>query len=42
MLSINPNNRPSAKEALNHMWFKCDQAIIQNLLAANENIIKRT
>ena len=38
MLEKNPDQRPSAKEALGHLWFKQDEKILQELLLMN-NIV---
>ncbi len=36
MLAVNPDQRPSAEEALQHPWFKQDKEIISDLIAFNE------
>lgn len=36
MLQPNPENRPSAREALQHQWFHSDKDIIRDLLQMNE------
>jgi serine/threonine protein kinase len=41
MLRSDPSKRPTAKECLQHPWFKCDEVIISDLLSANENITKK-
>ena len=35
MLEIDPDNRPTPKEALKHPWFKCDIGILKRLLKMN-------
>lgn len=36
MLEADPDKRPSAKESLMHEWFKCDKAVLKELLRAND------
>ena len=36
MLEKDPEDRPTPKEALKHDWFKCDNAILKNLLTIND------
>jgi serine/threonine protein kinase len=32
MLVMDPEDRPTPKEALKHEWFRCDKANLKNLL----------
>lgn len=32
MLEVNPEERPTPKQALKHPWFKCDKVVLKNLL----------
>ena len=41
LLSVNPALRPSAKEALNHDWFKCDRDLLSNLLRINDTLAQQ-
>ncbi len=36
MLEVDPEERPTPKEALKHPWFKCDKDILKNLLNMND------
>ncbi len=36
MLKSNPDERPTAREALSHQWFNNDKDIIRDLLQMNE------
>jgi serine/threonine protein kinase len=38
MLEADPEDRPTAKQALRHHWFKCDKQVIKDLLSYNEVI----
>lgn len=40
LLTIEPELRPSAREALSHEWFDNDREVIAALLRANDNLIK--
>ena len=35
MLEATPNERPTAKQALTHSWFKCDKQVLRDLLLYN-------
>jgi serine/threonine protein kinase len=41
MLSKDPKERVSTKEALNHAWFNEDQSIIQSLLTLNKKLASK-
>lgn len=41
MLEIDPEDRPTPKEALKHSWFKCDKDILKNLLNMNDKMRKQ-
>lgn len=36
MLQADPDNRPSAHEALSHEWFCCDKVVLNKLLLLND------
>jgi len=36
MLEVDPDDRPTPKEALKHPWFKGDKGILKNLLNMND------
>lgn len=38
MVSKDPANRPTAKEALLHPWFMCDKAVLKELLQMNNMV----
>ena len=38
MLQSDPEKRPTASQALEHEWFKCDRLIIGELLHVNQAI----
>ena len=38
MLQSDPDKRPTAQQALEHEWFKCDRLIIGELLNVNQAI----
>ena len=38
LLEVEPEHRPTAREALEHPWFSGDETIIQDLLKANDNL----
>lgn len=35
MLEAEPEDRPTAKQALRHHWFKCDKQVLRDLLLYN-------
>ena len=35
MLEADPKDRPTPQKALSHAWFKCDHAILKDLVAYN-------
>ncbi|TNV86407.1 hypothetical protein FGO68_gene4970 [Halteria grandinella] len=37
MLNVNPDQRPSAEECINHAWFQKDREALQNSLFINKN-----
>jgi serine/threonine protein kinase len=39
LIKVDPNLRPSAREALMHPWFKVDKNIIRNLLSINDQLM---
>ena len=42
MIEAEPENRPSAKQALKHPWFTIDKHIIKELLAVNTLICSKS
>lgn len=38
MLEAEPDDRPTAKQALRHHWFKCDKQVLRDLLLYNSVI----
>jgi serine/threonine protein kinase len=41
MLEVDPEDRPTPKEALKHSWFKCDKDVLKNLLNMNDKMRKQ-
>lgn len=39
MLESGPDDRPTAKQALRHHWFKCDKHVIRDLLIYNQVMV---
>jgi len=39
MLESGPDDRPTAKQALRHHWFKCDRHVIRDLLIYNQVMV---
>jgi hypothetical protein len=42
MLAPNQIKRPTAREALGHLWFKQDEDVIKDLLIFNDNLTKNS